>query len=105
MPSIPDSRVALIDGWFQHTLRGFMQGYELAHPIVINNDSDLHSSTLYTLCTLDPVLQSGDIVIFDEYTSPVNEHLAWEEYLRAFMRKAACIAMSNNWAQTAFMLL
>ncbi len=102
MPSISDSRVTLINGWFQETLREFLQSTELSHPIVVHNDSDLHSSTLYTLSTLDPILQPGDIIIFDEYSSPSNEYLAWEQYKRAFMRKAECIAMSDHWTQAAF---
>lgn len=102
MPSIQDARVTLINGWFQETLRNFLQSTELAHPIVVHNDSDLHSSTLYTLCTLDPILQAGDIIIFDEYSSPSHEYLAWEQYKRAFMRKSKCIAMSDHWTQAAF---
>jgi len=103
-PSIPDPRVTLVSGWFQHTLRGFLANAPLVHPIVVHNDSDLHSSTQYTLATLDPFLQSGDIIIFDEYSSPANEYLAWEEYKRAFMRDSACIAMSHDWRQAAFVL-
>jgi O-methyltransferase len=105
MPTIPDARVELIKGWFQHTLRGFLSKHDLSHPIIIHNDSDLHSSTLYTLSTLDPVLQSGDIVIFDEYSSASNEYLAWEQYKRAFMREATCIGMSDRWTQVAFMFI
>jgi Macrocin-O-methyltransferase (TylF) len=104
VPSISDSRVTLINGWFQDTLQSFLDITQLSHPIVVNNDSDLHSSTLYTLCMLNPILQPGDIIIFDEYSSPANEYLAWEEYKHAFMRKAECIAMSDRWTQVAFML-
>lgn len=102
MPGVADMRVRLIKGWFQQTLREFLLETELQHPLVIHIDSDLHSSALYTLCTLDPYLEKGDIVIFDEYTSPSNEFLAWEEYKRAFMRKASCVAMSDQWTQVAF---
>ena len=103
-PKIADQRITLIKGWFQHTLRGFLCNTQLLHPLVVHIDCDLHSSALYTLSTLDPLLTSGDIVIFDEYTSPVNEHLAWEEYKRAFMRAADCVAMGNRWCQTAFQM-
>lgn len=103
-PTIVDPRVRLVKGWFQQTLRGFLLETELHHPVVVHVDSDLHSSAMYTLCTLDPILRSGDVVIFDEYTSPSNEFLAWEEYKRAFMRSARCIAMSNRWSQIAFVL-
>jgi hypothetical protein len=105
IPKIYDSRVALIKGWFQHSLRNFLSRTGLSHPIVVHNDSDLPSSTQYTLSTLDPFLQAGDIIIFDEYSSPPNEYLAWEQHKRAFMRSAKCIAMSDQWTQAAFVLL
>jgi hypothetical protein len=104
MPAVSDSRVKLVKGWFQHTLRGFLHETEIHHPVVVHVDSDLHSSAMYTLCTLDPILQSCDIIMFDEYTSPSNEYLAWEEYKRAFMRRAECIAMSDRWSQVSFVL-
>jgi hypothetical protein len=104
LPRVTDVRIKLIKGWFQHTLRQFLRDTELPHPIVVHIDSDLHSSALYTLCTLDPLFTSGDIVVFDEYTSPSNEFLAWEEYKRAFMRSADCIAMGNRWCQVAFQM-
>jgi hypothetical protein len=102
-PFFADPRVELVKGWFQNTLPGFLLRSQLRHPIVLHIDCDLHSSTLYVLATLNSLLQSGDIVIFDEYNSPSNEYLAWEEYQRAFMRYSECIAMSNKWAQAVFM--
>jgi hypothetical protein len=104
-PTISDPRVTLVKGWFQHTLRDFLSNSVLPHPIVVHNDSDLHSSTQYTLSTLDPFLKAGDIIVFDEYSSASNEYLAWEQHKRAFMRNAKCIAMSDRWTQAAFMLL
>jgi O-methyltransferase len=104
-PAVSDARVTLVKGWFQHTLRNFLGNTELSHPIVVHNDSDLHSSTQYTLSTLDPFLRAGDIIIFDEYFSALNEYLAWEQHKRAFMRNAECIAMSDRWSQAAFVIL
>jgi O-methyltransferase len=104
MPSIADDRVGFVKGWFQHTLGNFLSSTELRHPIIVHNDSDLHSSTQYVLSRLDEILRPGDIIIFDEYSSPLNEFLAWEEYKRAFMRGAKCISMSQNWSQAAFVL-
>jgi O-methyltransferase len=104
MPSGLDARVKLVKGWFQHTLGTFLNETELPHPIVVHIDSDLHSSALYVLSSLDRLLRAGDIIMFDEYASPSNEYLAWEEYKSAFMRKANCIAMSDGWNQAAFAL-
>jgi O-methyltransferase len=105
VPHLSDPRVKLIRGWFQQTLGDFLVENELVHPIIIHIDCDLHSSALFVLATLNPILKSADVIIFDEYTSPVNEFLAWEEYQRAFIRKAQCIAMSDRWSQTAFTLV
>jgi hypothetical protein len=104
MPSFDDGRVALCKGWFQHTLHGFVSRTKLQHPIIVDIDSDLYSSALYVLCTLDPILEAGDIIMFDEYSSPLNEYLAWEQYKQAFMRKAKCIGMSSQWMQAAFVV-
>jgi O-methyltransferase len=103
-PRIADGRVTLIKGWFQCTLRPFLRNSKLQHPLVIHIDCDLHSSALYTLSTLDPIVMRGDVIVFDEYTSPANEYLAWEEYKHAFMREAICIGMSDRWCQAAFLL-
>jgi hypothetical protein len=105
LPSISDTRVAFFKGWFQNTLRRFLADTKLFHPIVLHNDSDLHSSTLYTLSMLDPFLQAGDIIIFDEYEAAAHEYLAWQQYQRAFMRNVKCIAMSDQWTQAAFVML
>ncbi|MGA2250950.1 TylF/MycF/NovP-related O-methyltransferase [Terracidiphilus sp.] len=102
LPIFDDSRVGLEKGWFQQTILPFLREHEITHPLVIHNDSDLHSSTLYTLAMLDSYIKPGDIIIFDEYSSPLNEYLAWKEYQKAFMRTSKCIGMSNNWTQVAF---
>ncbi len=104
IPNMVDSRISLIKGWFQNTLNQFLQTTNFVHPFVVHIDSDLYSSALYVLCSLNSMLKPGDIIIFDEYTSPVNEYLAWENYKLAFMRKADCIAMADHWSQVAFIL-
>jgi O-methyltransferase len=105
VPTVEDKRVTFIKGWFQHTLRKFLAETKLTHPIVLHNDSDLHSSTQYALSTLDPFLEAGDIIIFDEYEAAAHEYLAWQQYQRAFMREGKCIAMSDRWTQAAFVML
>ena len=41
-------------------------------------DADLYSSTLYVLTMLAPYLKAGDIVMFDEFTVPRHEYLAFK---------------------------
>lgn len=105
LPNVSDSRIKLIKGWFQDTLGSFLAETELLHPMTVHVDCDLYSSALFVLATLNPVLKAGDVVIFDEFSSPANEFLAWEDYQRAFLRKAECIAMSDRWSQVAFALV
>jgi len=104
LPRLSDPRIRLIKGWFQDSLAGFLTETELSHPITVHIDCDLHSSAMFVLATLNPHLRAGDVIIFDEFTSPANEFLAWEEYQRAFLRKAECVAMSDRWSQVAFAL-
>jgi O-methyltransferase len=51
-PQIDDDRVVFIKGWFQHTLPSFLKGFTPRSRLVVHSDSDLYSSTLFTLATL-----------------------------------------------------
>ena len=79
-PEIPDSRITRVKGWFQQTLPKFLETFRPGSQLIINNDSDLYSSTLYTLTVLDHFLVPGTIIIFDEFR-------AYKEYTSAYMRK------------------
>ena len=103
-PTISDPRVRLVKGWFQQTLCQFLRDTQLSHPLVVHIDCDLYTSTHYVLSTIDPLLEAGDIIIFDEYAAPAHEYFAWEQHKRAFMRDAKCIAMADRWEQAAFLI-
>ena len=47
---------------------------------------DLFSSTLFALAALDPILQRGSILIFDESANPLHEWRAFHDYASAFHR-------------------
>jgi len=95
IPDIDDARVRFVKGWFQHTLPGFLRDFRPAHPLVIHNDSDLYSSTLYTLAQLNPLMVPGTILVFDEFTTPLHEYRAFNDFLSAFMRSAQPVAMTQ----------
>ncbi len=57
VPEIADGRVQFIVGWFQNSLPGFLSSYKPKNRILIHNDSDLFSSTLYCLSVLNPLIQ------------------------------------------------
>jgi predicted O-methyltransferase YrrM len=75
----------LVVGWFDDTLPGFLD----AHPgpvDFLHVDGDLYSSAVTVLTLVGPRLQSGSIVIFDEFFNypgwdQGGEFRAWEEYL------------------------
>lgn len=101
LPDIQDDRVQFIKGLFQETLVGFLSTFEKRSRLVIHNDSDLYSSTLYTLAKLDDIIEPGTLIIFDEFPSPMHEYRAWTDYCAAFMRRATLVASSGPYAEQA----
>ena len=86
-PTIEDGRGAFVKGLFQHTLFPFLkENGELLRRSkkVIHLDADLFSSTLFTLTTLAPFLNAGDIILFDEFNVPNHEFLAWELFCNSY---------------------
>jgi O-methyltransferase len=100
-PDIGDSRVDFVVGWFQQSLTNFLSSYEPRNRLLVHNDSDLFSSTLYTLSILNPVIQPGTIVIFDEFNVVLDEYRALTSYASAFMRNYKIIAATAGFTQAA----
>ena len=46
-------RISFVKGWFQNTLPGFLNGFSPRSRLIVHNDSDLYSSTLFTLANLN----------------------------------------------------
>jgi hypothetical protein len=67
-------------------------------------DADLYSSTLYVLTMLAPFLHEGDIIMFDEFTVPRHEFLAFKNFSESFYLKFEMIAAANNYFFIAFKL-
>lgn len=100
-PSLDDPRVSFVKGLFQQSLPGFLQGFTGGRQLVVHNDSDLGSSTHYTLAMLDRLMVPGTIIIFDEFASPLHEFRAWTDYCAAFMRRATLIGSAGPYAEQA----
>jgi O-methyltransferase len=67
IPTINDSRVNFLKGWFNETLPAFVAHYNPANLIVIHLDADILSSTIYVLLKLDTFIKKGTVVVFDEF--------------------------------------
>jgi hypothetical protein len=87
VPKIDDHRVSFVKGWFNDTLVPFMSTFKPRSRLVVHNDSDLYSSTLYLLTKLDPVLVTGSVLIFDEFYSSLHEFRAFQDYISAYRRQ------------------
>lgn len=66
---VDDLRVKMIKGLYQDTLPSFLKTFSRYYKMVIHLDTDLFSSTLYVLTQLDPFLENGDIMMFDEFST------------------------------------
>ena len=103
LPEIDDPRVTFVKGWFQETLRPFLATFQPRSRLVINNDSDLYSSTLFCLTQLDAIITPGTVLIFDEFSTPLHEFRAFEDYCSAYQRQMRPIAVVSDYAvQAAF---
>jgi hypothetical protein len=102
IPATSDPRASFYQGLFQQTLPGFLSQFPNHRPKVIHLDADLYTATLYTLTTLAPYLRSGDIILFDEFSVPTHEFLAYKNFSESFYVDWEPIAASNNFLFTAF---
>ena len=100
-PEVDDSRCQFYQGIFQNTLYDFLKTYKSEKRKVIHLDADLYSSTLFVLTTLSPYLNSGDILLFDEFNVPLHEYKAFREWTESFYINYSVIAEVNNFYQVA----
>jgi O-methyltransferase len=99
-PQVDDERVSFVKGWFQNTLPGFVHGFTPRSRLVVHNDSDLYSSTLFTLASLNTLLVPGAVVILDDFSHATHVFRAFADYRSAFWRSATPVAMTSNYALT-----
>jgi O-methyltransferase len=101
VPQITGERVSFVKGWFQNTVPGFLNGFVPRSRLVLHNDSDLYSSTLFTLASLNTLLISGAVVILDDFSAPTHVFRAFADYRSAFWRSAHPVAMTSDYAMQA----
>lgn len=87
VPDVKDPRCVFEVGLFQDTLPSFVARADLSGRLVINLDADMFTSTLFVLTTLAPYLKLGDLIFFDEFSCPLDEFRAFEEFIRSFRVK------------------
>ena len=104
IPAIEDDRVTFFKGLFQDTLPEFLKEnrIEKSRKKVIHLDADLFSSTLFTLTSLAPFLNEGDILFFDEFNVPNHEFLAFKHFTESYLIRTKILGAVNNFYQVAF---
>ena len=105
MPHFDDSRVRLVKGWFDQTLRPFLTDFQPRPLLIVHLDADLYSSTIYVLRQLRPYFKPGTILIFDEFFDREHELKAFNEFLDDEKIRVECIAATRALSQTAFRIV
>jgi hypothetical protein len=106
IPVLDDKRILFIKGLFQETLPKFLQDnyIEKGRRKIIHMDADLFSSTLFTLTSLAPYLNKGDIIFFDEFNVPNHEFLAFKMFTESYYIRTEVLGAVNNFFQVAFII-
>jgi len=100
LPIVPDN-VALIAGWFDSTLRDFLND----HPgplAFVHFDADTYESTKLALDILSSKIITGVVLVFDEFHGYPNwrngEFRAWSEFVESRQLKFQYIGFSGQQA-------
>jgi tetratricopeptide (TPR) repeat protein len=91
-PELPD-HVKLRAGWFEQTLPAYLLEDERA-PRLVHVDSDLYSSAAMALSCLGPRIESGCVLVFDEYFG--NERWREDEH-RAYLEAERTFGWTREW--------
>ncbi|RTL58549.1 MAG: hypothetical protein EKK37_09460 [Sphingobacteriales bacterium] len=103
VPVIDDNRGSFLQGLFQQTLPGFLKSFRNDKPKIIMLDADLYSATLFVLASLAPILNTGDIIFFDEFSVPTQEFKALYEFQQAYSHiKLQLVGAANNFYFSCF---
>jgi hypothetical protein len=105
IPHIDDSRVHFYKGLFQHTLPDFLARSQLEGQLVLHMDADLYSSTMYVLARMHSHMTPGTVLIFDEFTGPLDEFRAWTEYAHSHMRTYELLGQRKDFEQVVLRIL
>ena len=105
---VVDENVRLHKGWFSNTLLVFLEGND-KNVAFLNIDSDIYSSAIYILTTLNDFIVPGTIIRFDEISDwglgiysewKDHEYRALNEWLDDFERVVEPISRDDRYSAT-----
>lgn len=99
---------ALVVGWFNETLPGFVEKHP--EPIaLLHVDCDLYSSTVTILNNLKNNIVPGTVIVFDEYINypgwQLDEFRAWQEHCKMYGVKYEYIGRVSKHQKVAVRVL
>ncbi len=100
-PDIKDDRCRFVKGLFQDTVDDFLTTFKPRQKLLIHNDSDLYSSTMFTLTKFHKLLTKGSIIIFDEFDSPLHEMRALNDFSSSHLFKYRIIGHTEDYRRVA----
>jgi O-methyltransferase len=92
LPGINDPRISYVKGWFQKSLDGFLAEYRPKGRLLIHIDCDLYTSSMYCLTRLDSILSEGSILLFDDFSGPLDIFRSFQDYVDSYCKKYRVIA-------------
>lgn len=101
LPAIDDPRCRFVKGLFQETLPGWLAGRGFSRRIVLHMDADLYNSTLVVLSQLIGKFKPGDLLIFDNFRSYLDEYRAFREVIGAYYREFRTLGRAEGWSKVA----
>lgn len=105
IPETSHKRGQFMVGWFQNSLPGFLAAHEPRNPLIIHNDSDLYSSTLYSLTAMNALIAPSTLIILDDFYDPLHQYRALHDYAASYMRKFELTAATPEFTQATIKML
>lgn len=100
VPVIDDPRIRFLKGWFNQTLPAYQPP---SHDVlVVNLDADLYSSTDCVLRHIEPLIQPGTFLYFDEFHCRRDELRAFDEFLKRTRMDFTLFGAVDSLGQVAF---
>ena len=99
LPAV-EQNVELIKGWFDQTVPAFLSRGGPSKFSFIHLDSDTYGAAKCVLALIKPHLQTGTVIVFDEYFGypgwRQGEFLAWHEFVDIHKLKYEYLGFSNE---------
>lgn len=103
VPKIDDPRVRFFKGWFEQTLPDYR--FPAHEVLVAVLDADLYSSTKTVLDTLEPFIEPGSYLYFDEFHHRFDELRAFDEFIKRTGMKFSVVGATRSLTHVMFQRL